>query len=39
MPRFYLDQSLEIGMQCELPEDLSHHIGVLRLKVGDTVAV
>lgn len=39
MPRFYLDQSLEIGMQCELPEDLSHHIGVLRLKVGDTVTL
>jgi len=39
MPRFYLDQPLEIGMQCELPEDLSHHIGVLRLKVGDTVTL
>jgi len=39
MPRFYLDQSLEIGMHCELPDDLSHHIGVLRLKVGDTVTL
>jgi 16S rRNA (uracil1498-N3)-methyltransferase len=39
MPRFYLDQTLELGMQCELSEDLSHHIAVLRLKVGDTVTL
>lgn len=39
MPRFYLDHALEIGTHCELPEDLSHHIGVLRLKVGDTITL
>jgi 16S rRNA (uracil1498-N3)-methyltransferase len=39
MPRFYLDHTLEIGTHCELPEDLSHHIGVLRLKAGDTITL
>nr|NDG09020.1 16S rRNA (uracil(1498)-N(3))-methyltransferase [Oxalobacteraceae bacterium] len=39
MPRFYLDHALEIGTHCELPEDLSHHIGVLRLKAGDTITL
>jgi len=39
MPRFYLDQPLELGMRCELPDEVSHHIAVLRLKPGDTVTL
>ncbi len=39
MPRFYLNHDLDIGMPCVLPEDLAHHIGVLRMKVGDTITL
>ena len=39
MPRFYLNQDLEIGMPCVLPEELAHHLNVLRMKVGDTITL
>lgn len=39
MPRFYLNQELEIGRQCALPEELAHHVAVLRMKAGDTITL
>jgi 16S rRNA (uracil1498-N3)-methyltransferase len=39
MPRFFLNQDLEIGVQCALPEELAHHIGVLRMKAGDAITL
>lgn len=39
MPRFYLNQDLEIGMPCALPEELAHHLNVLRMKAGDTITL
>ena len=39
MPRFYLDQTLEVGALCELPEGIARHIGVLRLRAGDTITL
>ncbi len=37
MPRFYCNLPLDIGLQLDLPEQVSHHLAVLRMAVGDTV--
>jgi 16S rRNA (uracil1498-N3)-methyltransferase len=37
MPRFYCPQALALGAQIQLPEQVVHHLHVLRLKIGDTV--
>ncbi|RCS57345.1 16S rRNA (uracil(1498)-N(3))-methyltransferase [Parvibium lacunae] len=40
MPRFYLPQLPSIGTEISLPETVFHHaVRVLRLRVGDTLAV
>ncbi len=39
MPRFYCNLPLDIGLQLDLPEHVSHHLAVLRLAVGDTVTL
>ena len=39
MPRFYLNQDLDTGMQCTLPEELAHHIAVLRMKPGEMITL
>jgi 16S rRNA (uracil1498-N3)-methyltransferase len=39
MPRFYLDQDLNIGMRCELPDDIAHHLAVLRMQSGDAITL
>ena len=39
MPRFYCNLPLEIGLRTDLPEEIARHIGVLRMKAGDTIEV
>lgn len=39
MPRFHLPQALAIGNIVDLPEHLAHHVGVLRLAIGDTITL
>ena len=39
MPRFYLDHPFEVGALFELPEGIARHIGVLRLRAGDTITL
>ncbi len=39
MPRFYCNLPLEIGMQLELPDHVSHHLAVLRMAEGDAVTL
>ena len=37
MPRFYCARPLDIGTTIDLPEDIAHHVFVLRLQVGDKI--
>lgn len=38
--RVYLDQALEIGSTCRLPEEAAHHVAtVLRMKTGEALAL
>ncbi len=39
MPRFYCNQPLETGGEIELPADVARHIGVLRMRPGDTLTL
>ncbi len=39
MPRFYCQQPLEINLLLSLPDDIAHHIQVLRLKEGDVITL
>ena len=39
MPRFYCPQSLAIGMHLSLPDQVAHHIQVIRMQVGETVTL
>lgn len=39
MPRFYLPQALAIGSALTLPDQIAHHIQVLRLQAGDAVTL
>lgn len=39
MPRFYCNQPLETGAHLDLPDDVARHIGVLRLRPGDTLTL
>lgn len=39
MPRFYCEQPLDIGLQIDLPDAVAHHVGVLRLKAGDSITL
>lgn len=39
MPRFYFPHPLGIGSALVLPEQIAHHIHVLRLQPGDTVTL
>ncbi|TYQ17317.1 UNVERIFIED_ORG: 16S rRNA (uracil1498-N3)-methyltransferase [Zoogloea ramigera] len=39
MPRFYLPLPLAVGQRVTLPDTLAHHIQVLRLTEGDTIAL
>ncbi|WP_426444583.1 RsmE family RNA methyltransferase, partial [Salmonella enterica] len=39
MPRFYFPHPLGIGSALVLPEQIAHHIQVLRLQPGDTVTL
>jgi 16S rRNA (uracil1498-N3)-methyltransferase len=39
MPRFYCPQPLAIGAVISLPEAVAHHVQVLRLAPGDTLAL
>jgi 16S rRNA (uracil1498-N3)-methyltransferase len=39
MPRFYLPSPLTVGQRVTLPDTLAHHIQVLRLAEGDTIAL
>lgn len=39
MPRFYCNQPLDVGMQLDLPDAVSHHLAVLRMAVGDTLTL
>jgi 16S rRNA (uracil1498-N3)-methyltransferase len=38
IPRFYINQSLQVALELELPKDIHHHaIQVLRLKIDDVL--
>lgn len=39
MPRFYCPLPLEINLLLSLPDDIAHHIQVLRLKEGDVITL
>jgi 16S rRNA (uracil1498-N3)-methyltransferase len=39
MPRFHCSQSLSIGDRLILPEQVAHHIQVLRMKAGDLITL
>ncbi|MBI3229891.1 MAG: 16S rRNA (uracil(1498)-N(3))-methyltransferase [Burkholderiales bacterium] len=39
MPRFYVPETLEIGLRLALPTALAHHVQVLRLQVGDVISL
>lgn len=39
MPRFYVDLPLTLNTKLELPDSVVRHMNVLRLRVGDTVAL
>ena len=39
MPRFYIPQPLAIGDELTLPEQVAHHIHVLRLPLGTTLSL
>ncbi|MQR01977.1 16S rRNA (uracil(1498)-N(3))-methyltransferase [Glaciimonas soli] len=39
MPRFYIQNTLEIGNTLPLPEAVSHHIQVLRLAIGSPITL
>jgi 16S rRNA (uracil1498-N3)-methyltransferase len=39
MPRFYCPDAMTIGMELALPEQVSHHIQVLRLQAGAAVTL
>ncbi len=39
MPRFYCHQPLEINQLLSLPDNIAHHIQVLRLKEGDIITL
>ncbi|OGB24657.1 MAG: 16S rRNA (uracil(1498)-N(3))-methyltransferase [Burkholderiales bacterium RIFCSPLOWO2_02_FULL_57_36] len=39
MPRFYCAQSLSIGQLVDLPDQLAHHVQVLRLAPGDLITL
>jgi 16S rRNA (uracil1498-N3)-methyltransferase len=39
MPRFFLDNSMQPGDVLTLPDEVARHVQVLRLKVGDTLAL
>lgn len=39
MPRFYCNLPLDIGTQLDLPDQVSHHLAVLRAVAGDTVTL
>lgn len=39
MPRFYCNQPLEPGLECDLPDEVVRHIGVLRMRPGDTLTL
>lgn len=39
MPRFFIDQPLEPGADCALPETVVRHVQVLRLQPGETLTL
>ncbi|MFJ3056927.1 16S rRNA (uracil(1498)-N(3))-methyltransferase [Herbaspirillum sp. NPDC087042] len=39
MPRFFLPQALSIGSALPLPDQITHHIQVLRLQPGDAITL
>lgn len=39
MPRFYFPDSLSVGAIVSLPDDVAHHIHVLRLAIGETITL
>lgn len=39
MPRFYCNQPLETGLEIDLPDEVVRHIGVLRMRPGDTLTL
>lgn len=39
MPRFYCSQPLAVGSQLVLPDNVAHHIQVLRLEQGTTITL
>lgn len=39
MPRFYCSQPLAIGSQLALPDNVAHHVQVLRLEPGTTITL
>ncbi len=39
MPRFFCNLPLEIGLQLDLPDHVSHHLAVLRLGTGDKLTL
>lgn len=39
MPRFYCPQALGIGSVLALPDQVAHHVQVLRMQLGDTITL